>query len=159
MIYMVLAMDLNKLIGKDNILPWHYVEDLKRYKNITKDKNVIMGYNTYTSLVEEYKIKKFNYKKIYVASDKKIEDERIIQVSNLDNFLNNLNEDLYIIGGKSLYEKLLEKTDFIYLTYILDFKIGNIYLDNFNLKDFEIVKKELLGDLLFLNLRRKKCLH
>lgn len=157
MIYMVLAMDLNNLIGSKNKLPWHYPLDLKRYNEITSNKNVLMGYNTYLSLVKEYKIKKFNYDKVYVASNDKIDDDRVITIKDVDLFIDNLTEDIYIVGGKSIYEKLLPKTNFIYLTYILDIFCGDIYLDNFNLKDFEIVRKELKDDFLFVDLRRKLC--
>ncbi len=157
MIYMVLAMDLNNLIGSKNKLPWHCPLDLKRYNEITSNKNVLMGYNTYLSLVKEYKIKKFNYNKVYVASNDKIDDDRVVTIKDVDLFIDNLTEDIYIVGGKSIYEKLLPKTNFIYLTYILDIFDGDIYLDNFNLKDFEIMKKELKDDLLFVDLRRKSC--
>ncbi len=36
MISMIWAMDENWLIGKDNVLPWHYPKDLAYFKNKTK---------------------------------------------------------------------------------------------------------------------------
>ena len=51
MISMILAMDINNLVGKNNDLPWHYPEDLQYFKNVTLNKKVLMGYNTYLSIV------------------------------------------------------------------------------------------------------------
>ena len=38
------------IIGKDNTIPWHYSEDLKRFKRLTVGKNIIMGRKTWESL-------------------------------------------------------------------------------------------------------------
>jgi dihydrofolate reductase len=39
---LIAAISQNKVIGKDNRLPWHYPEDLKRFKAMTTDSTVIM---------------------------------------------------------------------------------------------------------------------
>ena len=46
----IVAMDLNGLIGKDNQLPWHLPADLKHFKQITMGKPVIMGRKTFESI-------------------------------------------------------------------------------------------------------------
>ena len=51
MISLIVAHDLNKVIGKDNKMPWHYPEDLKYFKNTTLHKNVLMGSNTLESII------------------------------------------------------------------------------------------------------------
>ena len=51
MISLIFAMDINNLIGKDNDLPWHYSEDLKYFKAVTSGKKVVMGENTFFSIV------------------------------------------------------------------------------------------------------------
>lgn len=40
----------NRVIGKDNKLPWHIPNDLKRFKQLTTGKTVIMGIKTYYSI-------------------------------------------------------------------------------------------------------------
>jgi dihydrofolate reductase len=49
-INIIAAMSLNRVIGKDNQLPWHYSEDLQHFKNLTLDHVIVMGYNTYLSI-------------------------------------------------------------------------------------------------------------
>lgn len=49
-ISLIAAISENKVIGRDNDLPWHIPEDLKRFKEITKGHSVIMGRKTYESI-------------------------------------------------------------------------------------------------------------
>lgn len=44
------ALDRNRAIGKDNALPWHLPDDLKRFKALTLGKPVLMGRKTAESL-------------------------------------------------------------------------------------------------------------
>ena len=46
----VVAMDENRLIGKDNKLPWHLPADLAYFKKITTGKSILMGRKTYDSI-------------------------------------------------------------------------------------------------------------
>ena len=52
MLSMIVAIANNNVIGKDNKLIWHIPEDLKRFKEITSGKTIIMGRNTFESLRE-----------------------------------------------------------------------------------------------------------
>jgi len=46
----VVAMDDNRLIGKDNGLPWHLPADLAYFKKITTGNSILMGRKTYESI-------------------------------------------------------------------------------------------------------------
>ena len=50
MLSTIVAIANNNVIGKDNKLIWHLPEDLKRFKQITTGKNIIMGRKTFESL-------------------------------------------------------------------------------------------------------------
>src|SRR5258708_26374488 len=50
LISIIAAMDQKRGIGKNNTLPWHIPEDLKRFKDITLGHPVIMGRKTYNSI-------------------------------------------------------------------------------------------------------------
>lgn len=52
MITHIVAMGLNQAIGKNNKLPWHLPEDLKHFKDVTMGKTVVMGTNTFRSIVQ-----------------------------------------------------------------------------------------------------------
>ena len=47
---MIVAMDRNRVIGKDNRLPWHISEDLKRFKALTMGHPIVMGRKTFESI-------------------------------------------------------------------------------------------------------------
>ena len=50
MISLIVAMDQNRLIGKENDLPWRLPEDLKYFKRITTSHTIVMGRKTFESI-------------------------------------------------------------------------------------------------------------
>src|SRR5688500_12246304 len=52
-IALLVAVARNRVIGRDNKLPWHLPADLKRFKHLTLGKPVIMGRKTYVSIVDQ----------------------------------------------------------------------------------------------------------
>ena len=50
LICLIVAMAQNGVIGRDNTLPWHLPEDLKRFKAITLGKPILMGRKTFESI-------------------------------------------------------------------------------------------------------------
>jgi dihydrofolate reductase len=50
---MIVAMTADGLMGRDGTLPWHYSEDLKHFKRMTKGHAVLMGRKTFESLLRE----------------------------------------------------------------------------------------------------------
>ena len=57
----IVAYDLNQGIGKNNRLPWHFSEDLKRFSKLTRGEGknaIIMGKNTWESIPKKTFTKK-----------------------------------------------------------------------------------------------------
>ena len=50
MLSLIVAMDENQLIGKNNALPWHLPADLKFFKKMTTNHTVVMGRKTFESI-------------------------------------------------------------------------------------------------------------
>ena len=50
MLSLIAAMDNQRLIGRDNDLPWHLPADLAHFKKITMNKPILMGRKTYDSI-------------------------------------------------------------------------------------------------------------
>jgi dihydrofolate reductase len=48
-------MDVNRLIGAGDTLPWHLPEDMKRFKALTMGKPIIMGRKTYESIPKQFR--------------------------------------------------------------------------------------------------------
>ena len=49
-ITIVVAMTRNRVIGRDNAMPWHLPADLKQFKRVTMGKPIIMGRKTFDSI-------------------------------------------------------------------------------------------------------------
>ncbi|MBU1094018.1 MAG: dihydrofolate reductase [Firmicutes bacterium] len=155
MISMIWAMDENWLIGKDNLLPWHYPTDLAYFKNHTKNQAVLMGDMTYQSLKTYYVTKPLPFKKVYVAN---IEDKEYTDgyhVKDLFEFLKSTEEDIMIIGGKTIYQLALPYANRLYITYVLKTHEGNVYFPKFDLADFKLIDKTIEDGLIFAVYERK----
>ena len=50
MITLIVAVADNGVIGRDNALPWHLPDDLKRFKRLTMGKPIVMGRKTFESI-------------------------------------------------------------------------------------------------------------
>jgi dihydrofolate reductase len=146
---MIWAMDENWLIGKDNILPWHYPKDLAYFKRLTKEESVIMGDLTYKSLKSYYKSKPLPFKKIYVANINDASYEDAIHVKDLFAFLKETKEDIMVIGGKTIYQLCLPYANRLYITFVLNRHEGNVYFPHFDLSKYKLIQKDLADELIF----------
>lgn len=149
MIKMIWAMDENWLIGKDNMLPWHYPKDLAYFKNLTKNEAVLMGDMTYLSLKSYYKTKPLPFRKIYVANIQDATYPDAIHVKDLFKFLKETDEDIMVIGGKTIYQLCLPYAERLYITYVLRRYEGNVYFPKFDLSQYRLIKKDLTDELIF----------
>lgn len=140
MIVIVAAIGKNNELGKNNDLIWHLPNDLKFFKEVTMGKNVVMGFNTYKSLP-----RKLVGRTMIVLTSRNIDDKEIIVYNDLNKLLKDYkNEDIYVIGGSSLYKIFIDKADVMYLTEIdaSDDK-ADVYFPKFNKGDWnrEILKE------------------
>ncbi|MCI5583253.1 MAG: dihydrofolate reductase [Anaeroplasma sp.] len=143
MINMIWAMDEDFLIGKDDQIPWHIKEDLLYYKSKTKGQTVLMGEATYYSLKGYYKTKPLPYGKIYVASinlDLKLDDAVVI--NDVDSFLKNINEDIWVVGGATIYKLSLPYADRLYISFIKGKHEGNKYFPHIDFSNYKLIWEE-----------------
>ena len=144
MISLIWAMDENQLVGNGDKIPWHIKEDLIYYKSKTKGQIVLMGDTTYFSLRGYYKDKPLPYGKIYVATiDKnlKIETElnEVIMVYDLIPFLENNKEDLWVVGGATIYKLSLPYADKLYISFVKGTHEGDRYFPTIDFSKYNLV--------------------
>jgi dihydrofolate reductase len=149
MISLIWAMDENRLIGKDNRLPWHYKTDLEYFKKITHNQTVLMGDMTYKSLKSYYKNKPLPFKKIYVANHQEYCYRDAICINDLVGFLKTCDEDLFIIGGLMIYLLSLEFATHLYITYVLDRHEGNVFFPIVDMTPFKLKSFQTTDKLIF----------
>lgn len=149
MLSLIVAIDDNFLIGNGNSLPWYEPDDLKYFKKVTLNHPVLMGYNTYISIVNRLG-KALPKRKNYVLTELSSVEGGGIVVSNLDELIKTYEDDeLFVIGGKMVYENMLNKVDKLYLTRIPGSHEGNVYFPKINFDEFKLLSQEKQGNLIF----------
>lgn len=136
----IAAMAQNRVIGKDNGLPWHLPEDFEFFKQKTKGHILIMGRKTFESLGKPLP-KRFH---IVISRQKMTSNlSDVVFVSSFEEAVKHAKkigkdwpEEVFIIGGGEIYKQTLPYTDRIYLTVIEKNFDGDAHYPEFNEKDF-----------------------
>ncbi|NFO34787.1 dihydrofolate reductase [Clostridium botulinum] len=139
MLSIIVAIAKNNVIGNDNKLIWHISEDLKRFKEITSGKTIVMGRKTFESLPGVLP----NRKHIILTRDKnfKVNSEYVEIIYDFDELLSkykNSDTEVFIIGGGEIYKQLLPHTHKLYLTKINKDFDGDTYFPQINYDDFKV---------------------
>ncbi|QWC00678.1 dihydrofolate reductase [Mycoplasmatota bacterium] len=149
MITLMMAMDIHGLIGKDNDLPWHFPEDLQFFKEKTLNKKVLMGRKTFESIIARLKKPLPNRENIILTrKDYSYENTEVIH--HLESYLNDhIKEDLFVIGGKQVFDQTLKYADRIYVTYVKHLYKGDTFINiDYSLFNHKIIKET--DDLIFV---------
>lgn len=101
-ITMVIAIADNGTIGYKNKIPWYIPEDLKRFKELTLNKPIVMGRKTFESLPKILP----NRRHLVLTKDKNYKKEGIEVYNSVEDLLlNNKHEpELMVIGGNEIYQ-------------------------------------------------------
>ena len=136
----VVAMDENRLIGKDNKLPWHLPADLAYFKKNTTGKSIVMGRKTYDSIGRPLP----NRRNIVISRNSKTLITGCEVLSSIDDVLSITKDEdeVMIIGGASLCEQLLPQVSRLYITKIEGKFDGDIYFPEYNEADWRQVSCE-----------------
>lgn len=135
MISIIAAIGKNRELGRGNDLIWHIKEDLKNFKNLTMGKYIVMGKNTYESLPKHLKGRKYI---VLSSSLSEIENGLLFNDFNkLLEFIKDVDEEVMIIGGASIYKLFLPFADKLYLTEIDSEEKADVYFPDFNKEDYE----------------------
>lgn len=139
----IVAVDAAWGIGKDNDMPWpKLTSDLKRFKELTNNSVVVMGKNTWLSLPKKPLPNREN-----IVISKSLDDDYAIKLSGnpetiINTIKNKTDKDIWIMGGKQIYEQFLDYCNKIYVTKIKgDFNCDIIFPKLQLLNSFKIESK------------------
>ena len=130
----IVAMDDNQLIGKDNTLPWNLPADLGYFKRTTTGKTVLMGRKTYESIGRPLP----NRRNVIISRNANFKAPGCEVVGAIKSALELVKEDdeIMIMGGASFYEQMLPSVNRLYITQIEGAYVGDAYFPSFNRDDF-----------------------
>ncbi len=140
LITIIAAADENNVIGNDNKLIWHLSDDLKNFKNLTKDHHVIMGRKTFESMPKALP----NRTNVVITRNKNYVGENIIVVSSLNEALEVSKNDSqpFIIGGGEIYNLAMKIADRIELTRVHSKFEGDTFFPLIDLNQWVEVKRD-----------------
>jgi len=154
MFTLIMAMDIHGLIGKNNDLPWHYPEDLKFFKEKTLNKKVLMGRKTFESILSRLN-KPLPRRQSIVVTRSDYSYDGIEIINDLDDFCKqSYDEEIFIIGGKQIFDQTLKYADKMYVTYIKHLFNGDTFISiDYSLFNQKIIRET--DDLIFVLYERK----
>ena len=159
MISMIAAMGKNRVIGKDNKMPWHLPADLQWFKSTTMNSPIVMGRKTYESIGRPLP----GRLNIVLSRDPELtiegcevvnSAEQAIQLAQADIAKSNQDADnkdpdsqtkakeIFITGGAYLYELFLPKAKRLYLTLIDEVFEGDTYFADYEAFDWEELTRQ-----------------
>ena len=117
-LHLIAAVARNRAIGLDNRLLYWLPNDLKRFKQLTTGHTIIMGRRTYDSLPHGALPHRRNI--VLTRSRKAIEECECF--ASLEEALNHCTdeEEVFVIGGASVYRQAMDRADVLNLTEIDD---------------------------------------
>tara|TARA_B100001094_G_scaffold330179_1_gene394775 strand:+ start:2145 stop:2624 length:480 start_codon:yes stop_codon:yes gene_type:complete len=113
---LIVAVAKNDVIGYQGQIPWHISEDLKYFKRVTSGHPVVMGRKTFESIGRPLP----NRRNIVVTRQLDYHAEGIEVVHSLAEATSKIQQDeqVFVIGGQSLYEEALPLAQALYVTEV-----------------------------------------
>ena len=136
----IVAFDENRLIGKNNSLPWHLPADLKHFKNITMGHHMIMGRRTYESIGKPLP----GRVSVIVTRQKNFMADSCVIFHSLNEaiqYCENQNE-VFIIGGAQIFECAMPLATRLYITQIHHAFEGDTWFPEINITEWKLVLRQ-----------------
>jgi dihydrofolate reductase len=144
-ITLIVAVADNGVIGRDNELPWHLPEDLKRFKRLTMGKPIVMGRKTFESIGKPLP----GRVNIVVTRDPGYRREGVIVTHDVDSALRAAGEvpEIMVIGGAELFRSLLPRAGRVHLTRVHGNIEGDVMWPALDGREWQVVeRKEFAAD-------------
>lgn len=139
-ISLIVAMDKQRLIGRQNQLPWRLPADLKYFKNVTLGKPVLMGRKTYESLGKPLP----GRQNIIITHNTNFIAEGCEIAHSLEAAFDLCKDadEIMVIGGAQLYQAALPYAQRLYITWVHgDFK-GDTFFPAWSPDEWNEISRE-----------------
>ncbi len=163
---LIACVDKNYGIGIDDKILFRISSDLKYFKEMTNNKVVVMGYNTFLSLPNS---KPLNNRINIIVTQKNIKIDNAIVVNSISKLFSELKnyktQDIFVIGGEQIYKELIDYCELAYITNVNKVTNANKFAPNLdrmeNWKQIKASNKYFDNDLEYVfitykNLNPKK---
>ena len=124
LVTLIVAAADNGVIGRDNQLPWHLPDDLKRFKQLTMGKPIVMGRKTFESIGKPLP----GRLNIVVTRDANYRRDGVSVVHDVPGALAAAGDaaEVMIIGGADLFRLFLPRAGRVHLTRVHADVVGDV---------------------------------
>ena len=140
----LVAMAKNRVIGRNNALPWQLSADLKRFKQLTMGHHIVMGRKTYESLGRLLP----GRTSVIVTRQSDYQIPGAIVVGSIAEALKvcgegkDMNQESFVIGGAEIYQQALPLCQRMYITEIQQEVDGDTLFPEFNQQEWREIFRE-----------------
>lgn len=132
---LVAAVAANGVIGADGEMPWYHPEDLRHFKATTTGHPVVMGRRTYESIVDRLGEPLPDRLNVVLSSRDLDLTEGAVRAGSVDEALAiaaDADDEVFVVGGATVYEQLLDRADRLVLTEIHASHEGDTYFPDWD---------------------------
>ncbi len=138
----IVATASNRVIGKDNDIPWYLPADLKYFKKTTLNHHILMGRKSFQSIGKPLP-KRTN---VIITRNPYFIATNCLVASSLEEALeiayDNGEKEAFIIGGGEIYRQSIPLLDRLYLTEVAIAPEGSVYFPELNWDEWTLVSEE-----------------
>ncbi|SCT05489.1 dihydrofolate reductase [Staphylococcus caeli] len=129
----LVAHDQQRVIGVNNQLPWHLPSDLKHVKALTTGHTLVMGRSTFESIGKPLP----NRRNVVLTRNKSFQHEGVDVIHSIEDIYK-LPGHVFIFGGQTLFEAMIDNVDDMYITVIEDKFNGDTFFPPYTFKTWDI---------------------
>lgn len=138
-IALIAALANNRVIGRDNDLPWRLPQDLKRFKALTMGNAIMMGRRTFESIGRALP----GRDNLVVTRNRSFEAPGCRLFANIDEaFDAAADRDLMVIGGADIYAQTIATAQCLHLTWVDADIEGDALFPEFDEEQWQVVSEQ-----------------
>ncbi len=126
----IVAMTEDRVIGRDNQLPWRLPEDLKRFKAITMGHSIVMGRKTYESIGKPLP----GRANLVLTRSAEFEAPGTTVCHSWAEVSDKIVGKAFVIGGADIFAQALPRLHRLYLTVVFEKIDGDAFFPELDLK-------------------------
>jgi dihydrofolate reductase len=149
---LIVAMASNRVIGRENGLPWRLPKDLAYFKRITMGRPIIMGRKTFDSIGRPLP----GRCNIVVTTQSSWTREGVLVAHSLEQAIDLAHDsaralgvdEIMLIGGESLYKQALSSANRLYVTEVHGDVLGDAYFPKYPTGNWlEMSREDYFADI------------
>jgi dihydrofolate reductase len=139
-ISLLVAMARNRVIGRDNRIPWHLPADLKRFKELTMGHHIVMGRKTWESINRLLP----GRITVIVTRNPAFDVPGAKIARSIEAALQRCGDDpeIFVIGGEQIFRAALPYAQRLYLSAIDAEIAGDTFMPAFDMSEWQLTHEE-----------------